>query len=130
MGLGGEVEFAELVIVELLDELWLEEFYEALTIAHMDTMGDREGLMVVFVNGDGADDAVLAKVVVLGNPVVNSTPLGVDVVVFNTPVNIELDVMFRKPVDRDIPADGENVTLDIPVERGMRELYGNDVVFK
>ncbi|MCJ1380113.1 hypothetical protein MMC17_003216 [Xylographa soralifera] len=72
-------------------------------------MGETEGLMVIFVNGNGVDDAVLAKVVVFGKPVDNSIPLG--------------------PVDRDIPVDGEIVTLNIPVERGMRELNENDVVF-
>ncbi|MCJ1316277.1 hypothetical protein MMC15_001598 [Xylographa vitiligo] len=75
-------------------------------------MGVREGLIVAFVVGEGVNDAVLAKVVVFGKPVDNRIPLGADM-----------------PVDREIPLLGENVTLDIPVKKGMRELDGKEVVF-
>ena len=65
-------------------------FNETQTTTHIDTIGEIEGLMVIFANGEGIDDAVLAKVVVFGKPVDNSDRLGADVVLFNLPVKTEL----------------------------------------
>ncbi|MCJ1387664.1 hypothetical protein MMC18_000507 [Xylographa bjoerkii] len=78
----------------------------------MDTVGEREELEVVFISGSRVDKPVLAGVVVFGEPVDNVVPLAVE-----------------KPVDKGIPVAADDATLDIPVERGTRELNGDDVVF-
>ena len=72
-----------------------KEFNDAQVTTHIDAMGVREGLIVAFVVGEGVNDAVLAKVVVFGKPVDNRIPLGAEMVLFDTPVKTELDVMFE-----------------------------------
>lgn len=76
--LGGNVVFAELGVVALID-----------------IVGVKEGVEVKFVIGEGVDDVILAEVVMFGKPVENNIPLAVDVVRFTNPVDAELDVVFE-----------------------------------